>query len=192
MADERNGDWMATATGGQFWPMDPHADDVRLDDIANSLACTCRFNGHMKDCTFYSVAQHAVLVSLHVGVDLVVQQQAMLHDSGEACGFGDIIRPVKGALWIVGGRHTVGYAERKAMEVVLEHFSIPFPRRDESHFIGIADACALLTERRDLMLDQDLEWSTTGEPWPEVIVPLMPREAKKLFLARAKELGIKD
>lgn len=57
----RHGDWIQVHSGGQFWPLDPRADEVKITDIAHALSLICRFTGHTKE--FYSVAQHSVLVA---------------------------------------------------------------------------------------------------------------------------------
>ena len=57
----RLGDWIQVHSGGKFWPLDPRADEVRIGDIAHALSLICRFTGHTK--SFYSVAQHSVLVA---------------------------------------------------------------------------------------------------------------------------------
>lgn len=56
-----SGGWMQTYTGRQFHPLDPHADDIDIADIARSLSMQCRYNGQVR--RFYSVGQHCVLVS---------------------------------------------------------------------------------------------------------------------------------
>lgn len=70
-------DWIATFTGGVFFPLAPRVEDVRISDIAHALSMLCRFAGHTRG--FYSVAQHSVLVSR-----LCSQQDALwglLHDA---------------------------------------------------------------------------------------------------------------
>lgn len=71
--------------------------DVCIQDIAHSLAYQCRFNGHTR--SFYSVAEHSVLLADLVQVDSGVQNltrrmAALLHDSAEAY-IGDITGPVR-------------------------------------------------------------------------------------------------
>lgn len=46
--------WIQTYTGVKFYPLDPVAEDIRIEDIAHALSMICRFNGHSKQ--FYSVA----------------------------------------------------------------------------------------------------------------------------------------
>ncbi len=91
---DRRGDWMITATGRRFWPIDPRIEDVSFIDIAHGLAATCRYGGHTA--LFYSVAEHSVLMAWHFQDagrrDLA--QSALLHDASEAY-IGDIIRPLK-------------------------------------------------------------------------------------------------
>jgi 5'-deoxynucleotidase YfbR-like HD superfamily hydrolase len=45
----RDGPWMQTFEGRQFWPLDPRVEDVYLEDIAASLSKQCRFAGHSRD-----------------------------------------------------------------------------------------------------------------------------------------------
>lgn len=113
----RYGDWMQTYTGGKFWPMDPRADEVFIEDIAHSLAMQSRYAGHC--IRFYSVAEHCVLMARHLrweGVDVALY--ALLHDASEAY-LVDIPRPVKPFL--------TGYkaAEAKVMAAVCDRYGLP-------------------------------------------------------------------
>ena len=82
-------DWIHTFTGRHFYPLNPNADDVDIEDIAHALANTCRFNGHVS--TFYSVAQHCVLASQYCESDPL---WALMHDAAEAY-LPDVAAPVK-------------------------------------------------------------------------------------------------
>lgn len=39
----RHGDWMQTFTGRQFWPLDPDAASIDIEDIAHALSMQCRY-----------------------------------------------------------------------------------------------------------------------------------------------------
>src|SRR6266567_3464428 len=90
------GDFEIETYSGAF--VDTHRPDpasINLDDIAQALSQTCRFGGHCK--TFYSVAEHAVFVSLRLERktrDLAIVLAGLHHDDSEAY-LGDIPRPMK-------------------------------------------------------------------------------------------------
>jgi uncharacterized protein len=86
----RRGTWMQTFMGNKFWPLDPRANEIFIEDIAHGLAMTCRYGGQCR--RFYSVAEHAYLVSTLVPAKYA--RHALLHDSAEAY-IGDMIRPLK-------------------------------------------------------------------------------------------------
>jgi hypothetical protein len=110
---ERVGDWMQTATGKKFWPLDPRPEDVDVTDIAYALSKICRYGGHCLD--FYSVAEHSVLVAQAAPKPLRIK--ALLHDATEAY-LGDVIRPLK--------RFIPGYAEMEARvaAAIAAHFGL--------------------------------------------------------------------
>lgn len=85
-------DWIQTYTGRRFWPLEPDADDIVIEDIAHALAMQCRYSGHTV--LFYSVAQHSVLLERHFFSDPMWRLAALLHDAAEAY-LSDIPRPLK-------------------------------------------------------------------------------------------------
>ena len=93
-----NDPWIETYTGRKFFPLNPRARDLCIEDIAHALAMTCRYNGHCSE--FYSVAQHSCIVS-----DLCEERWKMaglMHDAAEAY-LGDVVSPVKPFCWFEGG-----------------------------------------------------------------------------------------
>lgn len=68
--------------------LDPQPEQIRIDDIAHALSHICRWGGHGR--TFYSVAEHSIILSYHVSDPL----WGLLHDATEAY-VGDMVRPLK-------------------------------------------------------------------------------------------------
>lgn len=171
----RNGDyWMETFTGRKFWPNDPCADDVCIDDIAHALSHICRFGGHCRE--FYSVAQHSCLVAdIVVAFDRQYALSALLHDAAEAY-VGDIIRPIKRF------NAALGAAEAAVFVVIAAKFGLPavMPR-----VVKWADNVMLRNEHHQLMNGVN-EWpSCDKEDGPSVdIVPWSPVVARAEFLNR--------
>src|SRR5881392_3435793 len=55
------GPYLQTVSGRFVNPFDPDPEQLDIGDIARALANVCRFGGHCR--SFYSVAQHSVIVS---------------------------------------------------------------------------------------------------------------------------------
>ena len=92
---DRIGDWMCTASGVTFYPLDPRPEEIRIEDIAHSLALQCRFAGHCRE--FYSVAEHSVRGAQalrSIGATVAMQAAFLLHDASEAYAV-DLPRPIK-------------------------------------------------------------------------------------------------
>lgn len=93
----RAGDYMQVFSGRKFWPCDPRADEVHIEDIAHSLSLQCRYAGHCIQ--FYSVAEHSVHVAhwllQHYGP--LTAMHGLLHDATEAYCV-DVPRPLKPSL----------------------------------------------------------------------------------------------
>ena len=79
-----------TYAGKCVHPLDPHPDEIDIEDIAHALAHVCRFLGHTD--RFYSVAQHSVLVSQQVPAADALW--GLLHDASEAY-ICDLAAPIK-------------------------------------------------------------------------------------------------
>ena len=169
-------DWMQTFTGKKFFPLNPNIDDIDIDDIAHGLSNICRFNGQSK--FFYSVAQHAVLVSRLCKKH---PRQGLHHDDPEAF-LTDIVRPVKKKM------PAYKAAEAVLWRVIAKKFDLPFELDPEVHQ---ADQIALMTEKRDVMSLCVHKWALEDHYQPSDIriVPMTPMEAKQAFLDRYYELA---
>jgi 5'-deoxynucleotidase YfbR-like HD superfamily hydrolase len=168
--------WILTHTGKHLDLLDPQPDQIDLTDIAHGLSHECRFSGQCR--TFYSVAQHSVLVSRLVHVDIAFE--ALLHDATEAY-LKDIPSPLKDLL------PDYRIIEARLSEVIRSHFELP------AHIhpaIQKADVVALITEARDLMPEEASAWASVYDvvPLAERILPLNPADAKALFNERALQL----
>ncbi len=113
----RKGDYIATYTGKQFYPLDPRPEDVCLEDIAHSLSNLCRFTGHTDTDRFYSVAQHSVICSTIVAPEAALL--ALLHDAAEAY-LGDISRPLKRDLYVF--TEPIGLERIRTVEARLQSY----------------------------------------------------------------------
>jgi hypothetical protein len=92
---EANENMMELASGNYFDFSNPGGSVFLLDDIAQGLANSCRFNGQCS--RFYSVAEHAVGVATRLadqGYSLDIQLAGLHHDDSEAF-ISDIPRPAK-------------------------------------------------------------------------------------------------
>lgn len=123
MTEPRTGDWMITFTGRKYWPLDPRADEVCIDDIATALAHQGRYNGHGRH--FYSVAQHSAELArwFMAKGDHPLARWALLHDAAEAY-VGDVIRPLKKFLPGFAEIERLAGASPREIIVLLESVSL--------------------------------------------------------------------
>lgn len=181
--------WLQVGPQGRaFYPLVPEASPVELEDIVPALAKICRFTGHCRE--FYSVAQHCVLVS-HL-VPAAFAREALLHDAAEAF-ISDIAYPLKLAIRYSEEAFTDDRDNRpwtklmhKIEAEVARRFDLPWPVSPE---VKHADMQALATEQRDLMPRPQRAWSPMPAPHHEVIVPLGPDAAERLWWARWAEVN---
>lgn len=169
-----------TQSGNYFNFEYPGTSEVYIEDIAHALSHICRFNGHTH--TFYSVAQHSVLVSKVVEwIDPSRQMEGLLHDAAEAF-IGDVARPLKQLL------PDYKVIEERVERAIFPIFGIQYPL---SKAVKTADLILLATEQRDLMPEHDDQWALIKEikPLQESIMPMSPGEAFRAFMQRYEELG---
>jgi len=169
----RQGDWIQTFTGIQFWPLDPRPEEIRIEDIAHALSLQCRFAGHCE--RFYSVAEHSVRVSL--AVPEVDALWGLLHDAAEAY-LVDLPRPIK--RWCEMGR-LYREIEDNLMLSICQAFGLS---AEQPASVKSADVVLLVTEKRDLMKMPPKPWEDTAEPLPESIYPYTSLCAEQWFLDR--------
>lgn len=175
LSDDRIGDWIQTYSGRCFWPLDPRPEEVCIEDIAHALSMTCRYGGHVTQ--FYSVAEHSVLVSLHVPAQHALW--GLLHDAAEAYS-ADIPRPLKRMLpdWKP--------LEQRIMSAVCIRFGLPDTEPDE---VKMVDYALTADEQRRLMLPCERPWGNLPDPVGALILGQSPQSAKASFLARFAELS---
>jgi len=160
---------MLTASGIDFHPTDPSPYLVRIEDIAHALAHTCRYGGHTS--SFYSVAQHSVLISRALPPDL--RLWGLLHDAAEAY-VGDIPRPLKG--------HLQGYdgIEGRVMQAIVLAFNLQ-PSTMPPEVKAIDDAI-IADEAKALMPRAARDWPGAELALGIEIEPWAPGYARAVFL----------
>lgn len=167
--------WILTRGARKVDLIAPTASMIDPTDIAHSLSMQCRFNGHTR--SFYSVAQHCVLVA-----DLVPaehQLAALLHDATEAY-VGDMVRPLKEGLREFYAAYQLASlfdeVEQRIWLAICDRFDLD-PALPDS--VKHADLVALATEKRDLMPEHPEPWPCLDgiEPIPQFIDPWQPSTA---------------
>jgi hypothetical protein len=162
-------------SGNFFNFLSPESSTITVEDIASGLSNEARFNGQTR--SFYSVAQHSVMVSRIVPP--AHAWEGLFHDATEAV-MKDMPKPLK--------RLLPDYQELEwsVESAILAKFGIGLPLHAS---IKAADLVMLATEKRDLMPPHDhIEWPGV-EPLSDVIVPLPPADAFEYFMARYRELA---
>lgn len=182
VGDWDRGSWMQTFTGRAFYPMAPVAEEVDIRDIAHSLSMQCRYNGHVH--TFYSVAEHCVLMSWALEREHPTRPdlwlEGLLHDGTEAY-VGDMVRPLK--------IHQPAFceAEERVAIAIGERFGVR-QSCDMSPEVKHADNAILLAERDALLGTPPAPWSVHVEPMAFEIYAWSPAIAEAQYIIRFDEL----
>jgi 5'-deoxynucleotidase YfbR-like HD superfamily hydrolase len=164
--------YIETYSGLRVYYDDLKPEVIKILDIAHSLSQICRFTGHTKK--FYSVAQHSVIVA-NAQTTIAEKRAGLLHDATEAY-VNDLPSPLK-ACTDLGDYKNL---ENRIHDVINKKYRVNDGMTEN---IKKADLQALFTEKRDVLSrDSDWGWGYNIEPFDEVIIPLPPEKAKKLFL----------
>lgn len=172
-------DGIELLNGNMFSFHSPDASTLEVEELAHVLSNVCRFAGHVR--YFYSVAQHAVNVSLIV--DRAHAKTALLHDTAE--GFtNDIVTPLKHMV------STFREIEERIESAMAAHFGFQYPLPDE---VKWADLAMLKLEKEHLKPSAS-SWGVLdgidAEPVRHLVnlEPMSPTEARDAFIARWKEV----
>lgn len=172
----RLGDWAQTATGRQFWPIDPRPEDVDPLDIAIALSKICRFGGHLQGLTFYSVAQHCCHIS-----DACPEEYklwGLMHDASEAY-LGDKIRPLKPYL--------VGYKEieDRVMAAICDRMGLA---HEQPAIVKQLD-CGILHNEKALLAPHPAPWTIYADAIPDLVIePWSIERSWREFMMRLGKL----
>lgn len=163
------------STGRYFSFENPAA--MTVQEVAHALSKLCRFTGQCRE--FYSVAQHAVLVSRLAPPEFA--WEALHHDDGEAV-MGDMTSPLKRLI------PEYKVIEHRCERAILAGFGIDADNMPPA--VKQADLVALRTEQRDLMASREV-WTDMHGIHPDArrIIPVPPGIAEQMFLDRYWELS---
>lgn len=170
-----NGPTIMLASGKRFDLLDPDRSDFDIEDIAHGLAHVCRYAGQCR--TFYSVAEHSILVSDTVEA---YSFEALMHDAAEAF-IGDITRPLKQLL------PDYRAIEARVETAIIRRFGL---RSEAKPVVKTADLRVLAAEQNQIMAVGCADWAEDAGIVPASIHVrgLLPDQAKAEFLLRYDEL----
>jgi len=165
--------WILTATGQELDLVYAKPQQMRLEDVAHSLAQINRFCGHAR--RPYSVAEHSLLVldileHLFAPANPHAKLAALFHDAHEAyCG--DVSSPMKAA--VGDGWKTI---EHRLERVLRSTWALHTAAYDHGAHVRQADLIALATERAQLMPPGASLWPCLVHVQPVTWVDLMSPE----------------
>jgi hypothetical protein len=159
--------YIRTYSGIYINPFYPEAEQIRIADIAHSLANQCRFGGHTQ--RFYSVAEHCIWCANNVsrlvkkGGNTFIDHQlviaALLHDASEGY-LVDLPSPIKCQIT------KYKLAEWNMMTVISKVFGFEWPTYEEIHQVD----------------KQALQWEWDNVVLKLTIVPMDPMKAEQTFM----------
>lgn len=179
-----NGIAVPLYSGKLIDPLNPQPGDITLIDIAHQLSNINRWHGATTQP--FSVAEHAVRISLALDLDKELAFRGLHHDDAEIV-VGDIVSPHKGPL--------IKAIEDRNLDAIMAHFGFATELTDWGASPGLppevieADKRMLATERRDLF-HPNATWELDNplHPYPEKINPWPHDQAETQFLMRHHDL----
>lgn len=170
--------FIETFTGRRFDPVNPNPDDIIVADIAHALSNKCRYTGHSS--SFYSVAQHCVLVSNIVDEEFALD--GLMHDAAEAY-LPDVAFPIKHNF------PRLMEIEDNLHGVIAEKFGITYPYVDN---VVDIDRRITIDEARSFMTSKGEWWGHDMDNGvlsnDQLIAPMTPEQAEEKFLDKMYEL----
>lgn len=168
---------ITTASGKFFDILKPEEYEFDIEEIATALSNLCRYTGHVN--TFYSVAEHSVLVSRIVPERLALA--ALLHDASEAY-LGDVSSPLKKLL------PEYQAIEERVQRSIANSFGFQYPFGEEIH---AADKRMYWQERQSVADNgiRDKLWNQNYAATRKVeAMGMSPVMARRMFIKRYREL----
>lgn len=157
-----------------------------INDIAYSLSRICRFNGHVNQLSFYSVAEHCYWCSIIAPEGLKLA--CLLHDAAE-CYVGDVMRPYKHFLSNKIG-HEYAKIEPSIQKNINSYFELNLTAIDDLNVAEI-DNIMLATEYGKCMYRRhDFDWDLPYQTCEIEPIGFSPEIMTTLFLNRFKGLRI--
>lgn len=163
-----NTPWIETASGLYYHFLNPSEDEIKIEDIALSLANKCRFSGHTQ---FFSVAEHCLSVAYRLPPEL--RLAGLLHDAAEAY-LGDIPSPIKQELL------DYLYLEKINETIIEKKFNLQLSSQDRIA-IKTSDLQALYTEAHYLLPSKGKDWGMFEKGFWEIEPEFRPQCLPPVF-----------
>lgn len=166
--------------GSMFSYADPDVSNISIEMLADVLSRINRFAGHTK--YFYSVAQHAVNVSMIVAPGH--EKAALMHDTAEAF-INDLPTPLKIML------PELKEIEERIESRLAEKFGFPFPLSPE---VKLADLQMLAIEK-EVLKPSSSRWTILDGVETDHVSDLVwmgqmgPETARRVFIQRWEDLN---
>jgi hypothetical protein len=189
--------WMQTVSGLAVDLLEPQPQQIRLHDIAWSLARLPRFGGHTRGVLPWTVGEHSLLVESLMPADSppVLRLAALLHDAHEAYMGADIISPVKAAFRVLfralahSGSEDPLFTVAHRLDIAIHGAFAIFPLSDTDRAaIHHADRQAMGIEGAQLMGEHPRPWIELPDAPDIKLEPRWPAETHARFVSQTMEL----